>query len=415
MVYYIPNDILLITPNTNPFMYIESQLAWVKFLHNRNFTKLYRKTENMKKSIFYTPETEINSKIILANLRFRWAIWVLEAKFLKRYDNKFINNETIGLDTFNDNESVINIWDNEPKKYWRFRPRNIIQIIRHALLHTEDVEVRYIAKPIIPKNPYTNIDFSNKQIMSIYSQLGNLKLPLELTMYYNVSFRLKSLLVNYRLHFEIKSMQSYLKNLDEDEIELVYNDEIVRMHHTFNFNNKVNLDKILELPLETKIANYRKLVVHTNVYFYMATHHDAETQTKKFTHMLVDIAKKLKCYRYFKPNKKRTRQSVITNNINYVFPDTLEEAMEETEDEVETEDEELYFIDTEPMVSAEDILAFEEAERAVEEELALREREIAERELAEALAELARLDSRLEELNRNIAEAERDIDSDPTT
>ena len=49
MVYYIPNNVLRVTHDTNPFMYIESQLVWQRFLKNRNFTKLYRKTENMKK------------------------------------------------------------------------------------------------------------------------------------------------------------------------------------------------------------------------------------------------------------------------------------------------------------------------------------------------------------------------------
>ena len=54
-------------------------------------------------------------------------------------------------------------------------------------------------------------------------------------------------------------MQTYLTNLNDNEKEWVYNDEIIHLHQELKPNINIELDKIIQLPLEIKILHYNKV------------------------------------------------------------------------------------------------------------------------------------------------------------
>ena len=56
-------------------------------------------------------------------------------------------------------KNVIVINDKNSLKYWLFTKRDIISIFKLALLHRDD----FIPEPMIPKNPYNNLEFTKEQ------------------------------------------------------------------------------------------------------------------------------------------------------------------------------------------------------------------------------------------------------------
>lgn len=152
---------------------------------------------------------------ILAELRIRYYAWKLCLKLKNKCARKkYPQNDTLldfttPVDSLDDSNTV---YVYKKNNYWVFSVSEIKKILMASLTQ------RYISesRPKIPCNPYTNIDFSFGQLMSIYLQIGHLKLHPYIHNYAKRYFDIKQFFFFNRIELSNCATKGYLETLNSD-------------------------------------------------------------------------------------------------------------------------------------------------------------------------------------------------------
>jgi len=147
------------------------------------------------------------------------------------------------------NENVENsvlIYQNDALYY--FSISDLINILKTSLLHTS---MYFIADPQIPKNPYTNIEFSHAILFKIYwfIRKSDYKMPILLQLYYNTNFDKKQFLYKYEAVVRDIYIGDFIKTSSNNLLSI----HIKRMLYDcitfvkFDFDKKFPENKYIEI------------------------------------------------------------------------------------------------------------------------------------------------------------------------
>tara|TARA_B100000963_G_scaffold304066_1_gene277723 strand:- start:437 stop:1963 length:1527 start_codon:yes stop_codon:yes gene_type:complete len=223
--------------NDNDFVNVEF-LRYITLCNNKGSTynsrvrklKLRVQLESItsKKLCFYSEENYKELKDMIKSFN---VIKSYVNFHYKRNDDKidYVNDSTLLLQPINSIDYVISL--KIDKKIYRFSTADIIQIYNHALKHVD--QKAYINGGLeAPKNPYTNIDFTFIQNLSIYTQLlqyfKNVKgfIPNYLVGFKECYFDTKDYFARYYNNLMNTSVMSYLKNCSDETFEEEFDDMV---------------------------------------------------------------------------------------------------------------------------------------------------------------------------------------------
>jgi hypothetical protein len=203
------------------------------------------------------------------------------------------------LSSYNKDE-IINVKDSNNNRYWSFHYKDIINIIKNSILNNED----NFPSPLVPKNPYTNQEFTIENLYKIYFIINKYDLPLELNLYYKNNFNLKNMLYNHWMYFVKQACQNFIKNLNDMEfnIELKYALKNYVKAKDYDWN-KMQTDKNLR-------NNFQKIVIRINLYDNIYCDENIIQEIKKDMLSIIDNNS-------YKKNKIRRKKIFkITDNDN---------------------------------------------------------------------------------------------------
>ena len=183
---------------------------------------------NNKKFCFFTDEaySELNSLIKAYNLIKNYVRTNYKCKPQKL---DYVNDCTLLLQPIDSINFVIKLQINS--KVYRFSSADLIQIYNHALKHID--QKAYINGELeAPKNPYTNIDFTYNQNLSIYQQLVKYYrknkgyVPSYIVGFKECYFNTKDYFARFYNNIMNTSVTSYLNNCSYETFEEEF-DEMV--------------------------------------------------------------------------------------------------------------------------------------------------------------------------------------------
>ena len=148
---------------------------------------------------------------------------------VSKNDLEYVNDCTLLLQPIESVEFIINL--KIRNKIYRYSVADIIQIYNHALKHID--EKAYIDGELeTPKNPYTNIEFTFSQHLSIYQQLLEYYkqkkgyVPNYIVGYKECYFETDTYYTRFYNNIMNTSIAQYLKNCNDDRFEEEFNDMI---------------------------------------------------------------------------------------------------------------------------------------------------------------------------------------------
>ncbi len=146
-----------------------------------------------------------------------------------------INNYDLQFNSINQNDKT-NIYyiDLENKKKYLFTQSDFRKLIENYLFHSWVYD--YIPDPIPIKNPYDNHIFTKKELENLDNQILNP--PIIWTLYKDSEYCVDTLKINYNYYLLKNCLNSYISNLENDDIyyyledillySQYYNDEICK-------------------------------------------------------------------------------------------------------------------------------------------------------------------------------------------
>lgn len=190
--------------------------------YRKSFTESFCELKKLKKNIFTKNIYFDIRNCFFDNIRiikiFENQIKLYKSNNIKKYEMNEYNYPIENDLNFNElklynEKDVIHIRDIENKIYWSFYNKDLIQILKISIENNEDK----FPKPMCPKNPYTNQEFTIPNLYKIFSNIKNLKLPLSLWLYYKYNFN-KKMMLKYHWDYFIKiSASNYVKKLDYED------------------------------------------------------------------------------------------------------------------------------------------------------------------------------------------------------
>lgn len=113
---------------------------------------------------------------------------------------------------------VMKIYNNVQRIIYYFRMSDIINIVNQALSNSPD----FFTEPLVPKNPYTNVEFTKSQLYNIYFSIKNSNyiMPILLQQYFIVNFEMKEFIYYNESIIRDVSILNFTK---EASCEMKYN------------------------------------------------------------------------------------------------------------------------------------------------------------------------------------------------
>ena len=195
-------------PNMTIHSYIFNVLG--KYTSSCNKYNIYKITDNM----FFSNESKEHMIHIFEKTQkmyFTLSKFVTFCK-IKRSSVKVTTDLTLNEIALND-KNTISIYQNNAIYY--FSVRDLINICNSALLFSYE----FFAEPYIPKNPYTNIPFTNGILLKIYDSIrySTYKIPVLFELFYRQQFNIESFVLKYEVIIRDECIHRFMKTGDIDE------------------------------------------------------------------------------------------------------------------------------------------------------------------------------------------------------
>ena len=206
-----------------------------KFSHNTHCSKINRhkvnillESINKKQMLFYSDDNYEEFKILTRSYTIIRNYMNTYYK-VKKHKLEYVNDCSLLLQPIDSVEFIINL--KIRNKIYRYSVSDIIQIYNHTLKHID--EKAYINGDLeSPKNPYTNIEFTFVQNISIYTQLLDyykLKkgyIPNYIVGYKECYFNTDTYFARFYNNIMNTSISQYLENCTDERFEEEFDDMI---------------------------------------------------------------------------------------------------------------------------------------------------------------------------------------------
>ena len=150
---------------------------------------LFININDLSENVFVSKEMfNTITESVYENIRLIYLFKLLIKKSIHKQVYKYPINEDLHfnkLSIYQENE-IINVKDSLNHIYWSFYYKDIINIIKNSIINNED----NFPNPMIPRNPYTNQEFSIGNLYKIFNVIIKYDLPLELIIYYKKNFNI---------------------------------------------------------------------------------------------------------------------------------------------------------------------------------------------------------------------------------
>ena len=177
----------------------------------------------------------VRREIVLRSIAMRFVLKLKNKIFQKNQPQ----NETL-LDLSTDTCDVRDpVYVYSKLKYWVFSVNEIKNIMLASLKQSEFSE----SSPKVPCNVYTNEEFSESQLMSIYMQIGHLKIHPHIHNYAKRYFDMKRFIFYNKAELTNSATKNYLKDMSSDYLQEV---------STFFHEPFESLLKRADIPVEMK-------------------------------------------------------------------------------------------------------------------------------------------------------------------
>jgi len=198
----------------------------IEFYNNRQFYKLIDRIERLRKETYFfssiedlTIAIEIFNKYVKIK---NWLRRVLYNRQLKKCTN-IVNTTDLCFMDISANISIYNYYDLTNSSIYLFTRTDLVRIMKMSLLNTQ---YEY-PNSYTPRNPYTNLEFSIKDIVEIilyleheYRIIGK-SIPNYIIYYKNSYYDVE---LYYRNYMSNNVYRSYKNYIDELEIEQWWNE-----------------------------------------------------------------------------------------------------------------------------------------------------------------------------------------------
>lgn len=284
-------------------------------VHFLVFEYLCKISENkqVKKIILWengynNPFSNMSQKELLLNLfQKTQKMYYILSKFVTLCKCKIIDvkvNTDLNLNKIELNdERCIEIFQNNSKYY--FTISDLINIFNSSLTYTTD----FFAESYIPKNPYTNKEFTTGILLKIYLAIrySKFKIPLLIEMFHKSCYNINIFIKTYDYFIREEIIKNFVKNSsDEDKYDCIK--EILSLKC---FRKKIKISEGFPKKVLVKALN-------PYIYFYLMSTYSLRPSYKQWEY---HITLKKTLLHFFKINFKFGRQVLIKNEnkTNYII------------------------------------------------------------------------------------------------
>lgn len=229
------------------------------YYNNKNYFKLYKFIRN------YITNNEFINNYKKKNIIKIYKYNKVLIKFLnniKLNKNKPINEYSLFLDLYSNilNKNNIKIVDENNKSYL-FTKNELINIFKFSLLN----QIELFPDPKIPKNPWTNKNFTLTQIIQIYNNISVNFLPLCIILFKNSQFNINEFRFRNLSYLKYQAVYSYVNNMS-DKLFDEYLDEFLNFYnynkYTYNnFNSKIHTCKCCIKNIKNYIKILKPIII----------------------------------------------------------------------------------------------------------------------------------------------------------
>jgi len=154
-------------------------------------------------------------------------------KYFRQKKTKLVNTKTLTYLDFDDipNENIVYITRNNA--VYRFHNDEIVKLFDYAIFNQHEG----FAEPIIPKNPYTNEEFTTIELINIYKIVNSTskKNILSLRLLHEASYSLEILKELFGSYLNTHACRVYIRELSNKGWERVFNEFI----HECGYSRKI--------------------------------------------------------------------------------------------------------------------------------------------------------------------------------
>lgn len=233
----------------------------IEFGLKRSFLELNKSKHNY----FYNEETKKKIEFYYyKNLRIYkiFIRFILKLKKIIRPLISPINTDLslTKLSNFNQKDILI-IHQNSAE--WKFLKSDMIKIWSNALLNTDYL----FPIPTIPKNPYLNKKFSKANLLKIYSNIQEKKLPLEIILFANSNFNITKMTTIHWNYFIERSYHQEVINMTNDEfddkLKYILSEYLPKIYSWKHIKNDKNHRRIFHNSI-VNFIKYENIVTQQN-------------------------------------------------------------------------------------------------------------------------------------------------------
>jgi hypothetical protein len=235
-------------------------------------TKLFYINDKTKISDYFIKETLIIEKIE-EKLKRKNALRIIK-HFLKKkctLHKKIINEMDLLYEDFENDKTLILISNNNKFSFSNKDLKNIL------ISNLENYSEELIVSPLLPKNPYNNIDFNILQLNIIYKFLEkNNSLTKTIVLFKLSKFNINTFLVEHKTYLNKLKYFNLNKNVPNKELELKMkqyflnlnsNYSINKFSHFIKLNNKILIDLSKNVDIfKSRLTNIISLYEFINEY-----------------------------------------------------------------------------------------------------------------------------------------------------
>lgn len=207
---------------------------------------------NLKQQVFESYLVETRLKRAMKNLLMHWRNYTM--------DKKMTADHQVDPITLSEPEKAVVIYDWSVKRKFIFDAKSLAIWIESNLLHHQGG----FSTPQFPRNPWTNVEFTYRQIVSIYFQLRDYgELRWGLTTLREYDFDLATWHQYHHSTIIVKSIRDGLLKLDTVHSKELLEDFIISfiedIHPVTDFTRKVYHNAIIHLPNYWYIEHWKLL------------------------------------------------------------------------------------------------------------------------------------------------------------
>jgi len=251
-MYKIIYDRLLLIDKIKPHMYFLLLDDWC-------ILYIYKNLIIENKFLSTEEKSSLINSIILIQQYFYKFQHLKNIIYNKQYIKSSINEYDIGLNLLSEYTITNKITIIEDNSYFTFFLPDLIKIMCNSLLYHNNL----FGEPIIPKNPYTSIPFSENNLYNIYFKLldSNILIPNIINLYFKSNFNIKQFYIENETLLRDLQIKSYFTNMNLDN-KYNYIIEMLKVYKHCNisihpkYNKKEVLDKLGPILYNYGIAEY---------------------------------------------------------------------------------------------------------------------------------------------------------------